>query len=404
VFRIGTAEVDITPPVDVPMSGYSARKSGSRGVHDPIMARALVVDNGEARVGWIIADLIGFWAESARRIRALASEETGIPASAIMVSTTHNHGGPDTRPQPETKADHAAHKAYLDELPRRLAGALSAAAAALEPVRASFGRAVTDKVQHNRRYHMLDGKVAMDWEEPDPAKVAYRAPVDPAVQVLAFEGNRGLRAVLVQFACHATVTDSGNYLITADWPGQTCRHLQKLLAGDARTKGAAPWVAVAQGCCGDVNPRFPRDTFDQVEAKGRAVAEVAERAINRAEPVRGDELKSVIVPVILPRKRIGLDATATGEFYEGEVQGFRIGDVAIIGLPGEVFTAIGMTVKSFSEFRGTFVGSYANDYDPGYIPVSSEYAAGGYEVETSKIALGGDVVLAEAARKALSLL
>jgi len=411
MLRVGTAEIDITPPANVPMAGYSARKAGSKGTHDPLLAKALVADNGAGRFGWVIADLLAIRAETTRRVRALASETSGIPADCLMVSTTHNHGGPDTRPQPKIEADHDAHQRYLEELPRKLAECLGAAAATLEPARISFGRAVTDKVQHNRRYHMADGKVAMDWENPDPAQVAYRGPVDPAVQVLAFKGKRGLSAVLVQFACHATVMDSGNYMITADWPGAARRHIEHLLKAATRAKGESQatsstplWVAVAQGCCGDVNPRFPRDSFEEVEAKGRIVAEAAVRALSRAEPARGEEVKSIVVPVKLPRKKEGLDPTPTGEFYEGEVQALRLGDVAILGLPGEVFVGIGLNIKAHSEFRGTFVGGYANDYEPGYIPAAAEYAAGGYEVETSKVARGADVLLAEAAVQALSVL
>jgi hypothetical protein len=402
MLKVGTAEIDITPPLGVPMAGYAKRKSGCKGVHDAIMARAIVVDNGPARIGWVIADLIGLLSPITRRFRDLGSEMCGIPADCLMISATHDHGGPD--PRPEANADNVVHRRYLDDLPRKLAECLAAAAAALEPAKVSFGRAVTDRVQHNRRYHMLDGMVLMDWDEPDPAKVAYRGPVDPAVQVLAFEGKKGLRAALVQFACHATVMDSGNLLISGDWPGAACRHLQGLLSAGARGKAKAPWVAVAQGCCGDVNPRFPRDTFEEVEAKGRIVAETAKRALERAVPVRGEEVGGIIVPVKLPRKNIGLDAAPTGEFLDVDVQAFRIGDTAIVGLNGECFVGIGLAIKAYSEFRGTFAGSYANDYEPGYIPVGAEYAAGGYEVETSKVARGGDVALVEAARQALEAL
>ena len=410
MLKVGTAQIDVTPPPNVPMAGYAARKTGSRGVHDPLFARALAVDNGSARFGWVISDLLGLWAETTRRCRALASEKSGISTDCLMFSTTHNHGGPDTRPQPKIEADHAAHERYLDELPHKLADCLAAAAAKTQPAKLLFGRAVTDKVHHNRRYHMLDGKVLMDWDNRDPAKVAYRAPVDPAVQVLAFKGKRRLLAVLVQFACHATVTGSGNLLITADWPGATRRHLERLLTRGAAAKRAparsstAPWVAVAQGCCADVNPRFPRDTYDEVEAKGRLVAEAALRALGRAEPVRGDEVKCALVPVKLPRKKEGLDLTPTGEFYQGDVQAFRTGDVAIVGLPGEVFVGIGLNIKAHSDFRATFVGGYANDYEPGYIPTAAEYAGGNYEAETSKVAPGADVLLTDAALKALSLL
>lgn len=402
MLKVGTAEIDITPQPNVPMAGYAARKSGSKGVHDPLMARAIVLDDGDTRVGWIIAELIGLRAPVTSRIRALGAETAGIAPERIMVSATHTHGGPDTRPRPEVDADRAAHEAYLEELPHKLGRCLAAAAAALEPAKAYFGRAVTTDVQHNRRFHMKDGRVLMDWESPDPAEVAWQPPVDPALQVLVFKAKRSVRAVLVQFACHATVMDSGNYLITADWPGVACRHLQRLLKPKA-AGGPAPWTAFAQGCCGDINPRYPKDTYEEVESKGRLVARAARRAVKRAEPVKGDSVRSVIVPLKLPRKNPGFDPTPTGEFYECEVQAFRIGDVAVVGLPGEVFSGIGLDVKAHSEFRGTFAGGYTNDYGLGYVPVSPEYAGGGYEIESSKVAIGGDRLLTKAALQALLL-
>jgi len=397
MIRIGTAEVDITPPVNVPMVGYGARKSGSRGTHDPITARAIVFDNGRARVAWIIADLLGVSLEQSTLIRKLGGEAAGIAEEAIMFSSTHNHGGPDFRPEPKVEADTDAYRRYHEEQPRLIVECLKSAAASLTPVEVLYGRAVTDKVQHNRRYHMADGKVLMDWDKPDPAQVVWRAPIDPGVQVLVFRNRKGIIAVLAQFACHATVMDSGNYLITADWPGAARRRLAGLLGGD-------PWVAIAQGCCGDVNPRFPRDSFEEVETKGRIVAEAALQAVTRAEPVRGDEVGSVLLPLRLPRKKPGLDATPSGEFYEGHVQALRIGDVAIVGLPGEVFCGIGLDIKAHSYFRAAFVGSYTGDYWPGYIPTASEYAAGGYEVETCAVAIGADAVLVETARRALEAL
>lgn len=403
MLKLGTAQVDITPPPNVPMCGYSARKRGSEGVHDPIFAKALVVREGGDHFGWVIADLIGVMADMTREVRTLASRLTGIPAKAIMVSTLHDHSGPDVRAQPKCDADHAMHKRYLEVLPKMLAGSLVAAAKSLEPVMVSYGRAALDTVQHNRRFHMTDGKVSMDWDRPDPAKVAWRGMVDPAVQVLAFRNKKGLRAVLAQFAMHSTVMDSGNLLITADWPGAARRHLARLVAPRGGRK-AAPFISIAQGCCADVNPAFPRDTFREVEAKGRKVAEAAKRALERAQPLCGEEVKAAVVPVRLPGKKEGLDPRPTGKFWKGEVQGFRIGDVAIVGLPGEVFVGVGLDVKAHSDFRATFVGSYANDYKPGYIPTSAEYAWGNYEVETSAVALGADVMLTAAAMKALGKL
>src|SRR6266508_3884810 len=67
--RVGMASVDITPPVGTPLGGYAARRGApSTGVHDPITARALVLDDGAGPVAIVATDLIGTSAAIRRRV------------------------------------------------------------------------------------------------------------------------------------------------------------------------------------------------------------------------------------------------------------------------------------------------------------------------------------------------
>ena len=47
--RIGAAAIDITPPVGTALDGYGGRLDVSLGVHDPLYARALYLDDGITR-------------------------------------------------------------------------------------------------------------------------------------------------------------------------------------------------------------------------------------------------------------------------------------------------------------------------------------------------------------------
>ena len=60
------------------------------------------------------------------------------------------------------------------------------------------------------------------------------------------------------------------------------------------------------------------------------------------------------------------------------VQAIRIGDVAIVGLPGEPFNEIGRAVKEGSVAPFTLFAGYSNGY-VGYFPTAAEYPFGGYE-------------------------
>ena len=69
-----------------------------------------------------------------------------------------------------------------------------------------------------------------------------------------------------------------------------------------------------------------------------------------------------------------------------------IGDLVLVGVPGELFAELGIAIKANPYFRDTLVLGYCNDL-VGYIPNREAYAVGGYEVETSRVAQGSGELL-----------
>jgi neutral ceramidase len=80
----------------------------------------------------------------------------------------------------------------------------------------------------------------------------------------------------------------------------------------------------------------------------------------------------------------------------------RIGDVAVVGLPSEVFCELGLEVKRRSPARRTLVCELANDWF-GYLPTREAFGQGGYEPSTgsTEYVPGTGEKLAEAAVAAL---
>jgi len=72
-------------------------------------------------------------------------------------------------------------------------------------------------------------------------------------------------------------------------------------------------------------------------------------------------------------------------FVPIEIQGMRIGDVVLLGIPGEVFVEIGLQVKSKAAASGfkCAVVELANDY-LGYMPTDTAFEEGGYEPEMAR--------------------
>jgi neutral ceramidase len=74
--------------------------------------------------------------------------------------------------------------------------------------------------------------------------------------------------------------------------------------------------------------------------------------------------------------------------------------VAWVGLPGEVFTELGMAIKHASPFRVTIVAGLANG-SLGYIPDRKAYDEGAYEPTSARCAAGSGERLVEAASQQL---
>src|SRR5213592_4755832 len=90
---IGFAEADITPSLrgdPVYMAGFGQNRKATK-VHDPLMARAAVLADGKQKIAIVSVDLVGF---SYPQVLAVRERLPGF--TYVLVSSTHNHEGPDT--------------------------------------------------------------------------------------------------------------------------------------------------------------------------------------------------------------------------------------------------------------------------------------------------------------------
>lgn len=95
----GTFRRELTPPLGVELMGYGARVGRADRVHDPLFARGLYLSAaGERGAGVLIlsADLCLIAPAQAADVRRRVAAETGLSPGAILVGCTHTHSGPDT--------------------------------------------------------------------------------------------------------------------------------------------------------------------------------------------------------------------------------------------------------------------------------------------------------------------
>lgn len=406
--QIGLAEVEITPPVGLPLMGNYRDDYAARGVHDPLRARAMVFRDGEASAALLSVDVCMLDRDNVAAIRQAASGSTGLAADDILVAATHTHSSlatVDFLGLP--RADAAARASFL----QRAAQAVIDAWGDLAPAELSVGYAAESSLSFNRRLLCLDGRTHMNWEPLAQDSVLQpQGAVDPRVATLWLNRGGAPAAAAVNFALHPAILAGDNWLYSADYPGYLAEALRRIVADDLVT-------LFFNGCCGDVNHLDCLDPlqgrgFKMAQRVGYVLAAAVAQSRNRAVAVDPSPLRISRKRVALTRLPIdddqlrwsrevlagtadragqvdGLPDTLYARTWlamhqrqdqvdQVEVMVLRLGDVAVVGLPGEVFCEQGLAIQKASPARHTLVVELANDAI-GYLPPRQAFAQGGYE-------------------------
>src|SRR5687768_11476940 len=155
----GTACVDITPPVGLDIAG-SLWARPATGTRDPLRCKALVLDGGRTRAAIVALDLLNLERSEVLRARELVTAQTGILGPNVLIACSHTHLGPSTRRRSSAAA---VSDAYMEELPRRIAAAVSAAASEMVPVEWGCASADEPSPGRYRRVFLANGRVWNTW-------------------------------------------------------------------------------------------------------------------------------------------------------------------------------------------------------------------------------------------------
>lgn len=400
------------------MDGYRGRVGPSLGTHDPLGVRALALESRGNRALLVNADVIGVDAALTRSLRRQVADACGVPPDAVLVTATHTHGGPAGIRRFGNEPPDARRQGDLVDL---MVAAAVAAFHALRPCTVRYVEGDVSTVATNRR---------------DP-----RGPAPTSLPIVFFDDARGAtRAVVVGFACHPTVLDHTHQRYGADYPGGLMRAVRRGLGrhaevlfltgacGDINAGRLAPshaeanriglvlagevlrriadgkaiggtlradntrWlektplpapggtlvvpdlVALRETVDLPLKPFRPAETYDDELRVAERAAASASEPDRRAAYARLTALRAQASSAHLLARDAGLETTSLPAELQLLVLG---GGVGIVGLPGEVFHAIGETLRA--EWDGhLIVAAYANDYI-GYLNVDEAFAEGGYE-------------------------
>jgi hypothetical protein len=392
--KIGLARTDITPEKPVTMAGYASRKDLSTGVHDPLSARVMVFASGDDRLVLVSVDLIGFYSGTAEFLRTALLDEFDLEPSQLFLSAIHTHAGPRLGTSKERA--HPNNVEYTLSLKDKLIEVIRQAHEELQPAAIGIGVGYSP-VGSNRR----ELRVRESGETDIVLGRNPYGPTDKEVLVMKATNRDGeLLAVAFDYATHATCLGTKNYQISGDVLGLAEQFVEKIMGPDV----IAPAFA---GASGDIDPWFRVLPAINTEPGwvpepvllgtflGEEVVHVCRR-IDRTESTGriATDFAALELPA-KPRENASEDDSKPAPF---SVTVARVGDVAFVGLGGEVLTEIGMAIKAGSPCEHTFVITHCNGAS-GYLAPKGLHVEGGYEVRSTRYApQAADTVVRESIR------
>jgi len=406
----GVSRVDITPPLGLSHGAWSARTGLAEGVREPLVAQALVVDDGQGGQAAVVAiDLPMIGRGLTDAVRARVARLTGIPSQAVLLNASHNHSAPALALGGGISAmrEPKGFERYAALLEDDLVGAVYAAWRHRQPVRVGSSSGRVPNVSTNR--------------------VRHREPIDDSVQVIRFDADDAdhhLVATVVSFACHGTSLGGHTLLWNADFPGPL---RDTVVRANPRAE-----CLFLQGCAGDIAPwdfwmgnsSARPMSYENRDALGEALGGEAVRIFANIQTTANARVATISLIIPMRRRQLTWDdaeidlidrslrntpdpplpevwenhvhTTNSAQLFplgyqrgavamyrdmrarrdtplDAEVQAIAIGDTAIVANPFELFNGPGLDIRRSSPFGGaTLVLGYTNDY-LGYLPRTADF-------------------------------
>ena len=427
--KVGFAQVDFTPD-KLPLVGNFRDDYISRGTHDPLCSHAIVFANSSQKIALLSIDLCLLRRDNVALMRNYITSKCDINPENILISATHTHAGSLTFQRPGYPK---VHEKIIDAFLKKAASAVVQANQNLKDTTLYIGHNQENRISFNRRLKCKDGKIHPNWEVLKPDFIiGPTAPIDPQVITLSVSQNSKLKAALVNFALHPAILAGDNWLYSADFPGYLVEAMEKLFGDEFMT-------AFFNGCCGNINHIDYTDSIQgrgymMTQRVGYMLAVAAQQAMQNHTAIHGNEIAVSHEMLTLPRMKISKElrqwceevlkkakSNPASSQVDGlpdenyalkgldmyklqnkddvvEVMAMRIGDLGIVGLPGEIFCELGMEIKKSSPAKHTIVIELANDAIL-YLPTCKAFEEGGYgaDIGTTKYEKGaGDKLVASA--------
>ena len=397
---LGVARGDITPEIGGNLFGYRPDLY-SESINDNLTASVFAFIQGEEKFVLITVSVCLIDTYVADELRGLISEKHNVKSDNIIICATHTHSGPSTINMPGWGGVDMPY--YEGIMKPNILKAVDEAFENTQPVTMGVGVGES-KLGINRRQLNIDNSVGLGQ--------CYWAPYNPQMTVISFKNDENkIIGNIIHYGCHGTCAGL-NKEVSRDWSG---------VMTDALENESGAITAFFNGPEGDVGPRLSNGQttaeLPSIYEIGNIGAKDAIRIFKSIDEYKDFSVSSVSSSVKLPYdKRISYEEAVEGaEKYAGETINYgkqlsvyfnkvkdsyetdfveeeyteipqsiiRIGDVAFVSFPYELFSEIGMRINCAVEDLNVLSLSNANG-SKGYFPTEDQLCKGGYEVTMFK--------------------
>jgi len=387
-FVCGAAKADITPEESLIKDLYGLMSISYAGVLDPLFLRVLAFSDGGQK-----ALVVSFDLDKAPNPVTWIPEivgMTGIPEENISYFSTHNHSAPlhtmrpgDPHAAPKTKEQKEALTLYEAFIKEKLFDAVREALENMQPAKMGYGWGES-YINMNRNaefyYEAEDGKIY-----PYVALGAHdSAPVDRSVFVMKVEDlNGNPLAFFVNYAVHCCTMfrnrydEEGHMGISGDIAGNVSRSIEEKFPGSV-----AVW---SSGAAGDVNPIIGNEVYYPSPEDGSRIewlfpdAETIHTVMLSLAYRHFADILRVIRQISCTSDSVKVGGAlewSETPFVDSEEETYgirlhllRLGDVALCGIGGELFSSFGRQIRQKSPLKNTVVINHDASLirDAGYI-------------------------------------
>lgn len=379
--KVGYSRVDITPKVSVPLGGLSNSIVGGStsdrfytDVRDPLYATCIALtDETDNTILLYHLDLLKSYPTPMMTAKFAIVRATGIPGSQIMVTSTHNHSGPDLYSAEAVIAN------YIEQLVDWMVQAAQEALADRKPAKMYTTAAYPENMNFCRHYLMNDGTYAGDNFGSTKGKeyVKHVVDADNEMQLIKFTREGGKDIVMMNWQAHPNGHGDFRYSVLSH-----VDMTRKVVEAELDCH-----FDYFLGASGNVNStsRIKTEMMTTTDAyyveHGRKLGQIAVEAAAGFKEVKTGRVQCV------GKEYNGIKISDGTTVDVIPLNAFSFGDVAFVTAPYEMFSENGQQIKEGSPFAMTFVATCANG-DESYIPSTPTFEYGGYEVTANKFVVG----------------